>query len=58
MSRPGLFVVLEGPEGSGKSTLAGPLADRMRACGVDPIVVREPGGTPGGRDRSTGGARS
>jgi dTMP kinase len=48
MSRPGLFVVLEGPEGSGKSTLAGPLADRMRACGVDPVVVREPGGTRAG----------
>ena len=45
MSRRGFFVVLEGPEGSGKSTLAGPLAERMRACGVDPVVVREPGGT-------------
>ncbi len=48
MSGPGLFVVLEGPEGSGKSTLQGPLADRMRACGVDPVVVREPGGTRAG----------
>jgi dTMP kinase len=45
MSRTGFFVVLEGPEGSGKSTLIGPLAERMRASGVDPIVVREPGGT-------------
>jgi dTMP kinase len=42
---PGFFVVLEGPEGSGKSTLIGPLAERMRASGVDPIVIREPGGT-------------
>jgi dTMP kinase len=48
MSARGLFVVLEGPEGSGKSTLTGPLADRMRACGVDPLVVREPGGTRAG----------
>jgi dTMP kinase len=48
MSRRGLFVVLEGPEGSGKSTLAKPLADRMRAWGVDPVVVREPGGTRAG----------
>lgn len=48
MSRPGLFVVLEGPEGSGKSTLAAPLAERMRAAGVDPVVVREPGGTRAG----------
>jgi dTMP kinase len=48
MSGRGLFVVLEGPEGSGKSTLAGGLADRMRACGVEPVVVREPGGTRAG----------
>jgi len=45
MTRRGFFVVLEGPEGSGKSTLVGPLAERMRAGGVDPLVVREPGGT-------------
>jgi dTMP kinase len=45
MTRRGFFVVLEGPEGSGKSTLLGPLAERMRASKVDPVVVREPGGT-------------
>jgi dTMP kinase len=45
MNRPGLFLVLEGPEGSGKSTLAIALADRMRRAGLDPVVVREPGGT-------------
>jgi dTMP kinase len=45
MRRPGFFIVLEGPEGSGKSTLLVPLAERMRAGGVDPVVVREPGGT-------------
>jgi dTMP kinase len=45
MSGRGFFVVLEGPEGSGKSSLIGPLADRMRASGVDPIIVREPGST-------------
>jgi dTMP kinase len=44
MSR-GFFVALEGPEGSGKSTLLNPLAARMRECQVDPVVVREPGGT-------------
>lgn len=45
MNRPGLFIVLEGPEGSGKSTLARALADRMREGGLDPLIVREPGGT-------------
>src|SRR5688500_4479349 len=45
MNRRGFFVVLEGPEGSGKSTLLGPLAECMRAANVDPVVVREPGGT-------------
>jgi dTMP kinase len=45
MIRRGFFVALEGPEGSGKSTLVGPLAERMRASGVDPLVVREPGST-------------
>ena len=48
MTGRGLFVVLEGPEGSGKSTLAEPLADQMRRCGVEPVVVREPGGTRAG----------
>jgi dTMP kinase len=41
----GFFIVLEGPEGSGKSTLMGPLADRMRAHQVEPVLVREPGST-------------
>jgi dTMP kinase len=45
MSRRGFFVVLEGPEGSGKSTLQGRLADRIRECQVEPVIVREPGGT-------------
>ncbi len=45
MTLPGLFVVLEGPDGAGKSTLAAALADRLRQGGLDPVVVREPGGT-------------
>jgi dTMP kinase len=45
MTGRGFFIVLEGPEGSGKSTLAGRLAERMRVCGVDPLVLREPGST-------------
>jgi len=42
----GLFVTLEGPEGAGKSTNREYLADRLRACGVDVVLTREPGGTP------------
>jgi dTMP kinase len=42
----GFFVVLEGPEGAGKTTLAGALGERLRAAGHDPVLVREPGGTP------------
>ena len=43
---PGFFLVVEGPDGSGKSTLAAGLAERMREAGLDPILVRQPGGTP------------
>lgn len=42
----GFFVVIEGPEGAGKSTLARALAARLRAAGEEPVLVREPGGTP------------
>jgi len=46
MTHPGFFLVLEGPEGAGKTTLAAGLAERLRALGQDPLLVREPGGTP------------
>ncbi|HYL30096.1 MAG TPA: dTMP kinase [Gemmatimonadales bacterium] len=42
----GFFLVVEGPEGAGKSTLVAGLAARMRAAGVEPVTVREPGDTP------------
>src|SRR5690606_34695584 len=42
----GFFLVLEGPEGAGKSSLAAALAADLAAHGVQPVAVREPGGTP------------
>ncbi len=43
---PALFVTFEGGEGSGKSTQVARLAARLRAHALDPLVTREPGGTP------------
>ncbi len=41
----GLLITFEGPEGSGKSTLIKGLADRMAERGLEPLLIREPGGT-------------
>jgi dTMP kinase len=43
---PGLLVTFEGGEGSGKTTVMRRLAERLRALGHDPLLTREPGGTP------------
>ncbi len=48
VNRPGLFIALEGPEGAGKSSQVVRLAQRLRDEGVDPLVTREPGGSPAG----------
>jgi dTMP kinase len=48
-ARRGIFVSFEGIEGSGKSVQLERLAGWLRARGEDPVVTREPGGTPLGR---------
>lgn len=40
------FVVFEGGEGVGKSTQIAAIAQRLRDAGLEPVVTREPGGTP------------
>jgi dTMP kinase len=42
----GRFIAFEGVEGAGKSTQVARLAERLRVRGIDPLLVREPGGTP------------
>jgi dTMP kinase len=43
----GHFITFEGGEGSGKSTHAATLAQRLKAAGIDIVLTREPGGSPG-----------
>ncbi|GGD03950.1 dTMP kinase [Halopseudomonas salina] len=42
----GLFITFEGPEGAGKSTNLQLFAAALRESGCDPLLTREPGGTP------------
>ena len=44
--RRGRFVVLEGGDGAGKSTHAAFVRDWLAARGGDPVLTREPGGSP------------
>ena len=43
----GRFITFEGGEGAGKSSHAELLARRLRVLGLEVVVTREPGGSPG-----------
>ena len=45
---PGLFITLEGLDGSGKTTQLKKLATWLQKRGIQPVVMRQPGGTPTG----------
>jgi len=45
---PGVFISLEGCDGSGKSTQIARVSKRLESMGLNPLVTREPGGTPFG----------
>ena len=43
----GRFITFEGGEGSGKSSHAAALAKRLEQLGIEVVLTREPGGSPG-----------
>ena len=46
----GTFISFEGIDGSGKSTQAFMLSEHLQNLGYEPILTREPGGSPGAEE--------
>lgn len=46
MSGRGRFITVEGLEGAGKTTCLAGIEQYLRGRGLDPVMTREPGGTP------------
>ncbi|SDF19304.1 dTMP kinase [Terriglobus roseus] len=42
----GFFITFEGPDGSGKTTQIRRTAEWLQKRGIDPVLLRQPGGTP------------
>ncbi|XDA98883.1 dTMP kinase [Sulfitobacter sp. LCG007] len=50
MSLKGKFITFEGIDGSGKSTQVRRLRDHLAGAGIDAVMTREPGGSPGAEE--------
>jgi dTMP kinase len=45
-SAPKGFIVIEGVNGAGKGTVIQAVCEQLRARGMEPLLTREPGGSP------------